>query len=469
MYSHARAHALFFALLQTLPPHGKCVAAESMPRVRSSYKKSSRICRVFLLSCCLLLFVVLSTKRSLSELRRNHLAAVEALSRDARWKTLHDPKGGGGAYYPPSKLCRSGTNDTRTLGAATPGNFGFVFGGLGGYARLEAFKCVLAIESLVRVAGYDGDVYFITENIASSCVPSQEELRARLGYDRVHVVYVDEGSPSPFEKSSDAERTNGTRSRRRPLRKYLRDMSIKMDIFDYLPKRIEVAAWYDCDVVFGVHGCARNNLMCAIPEFSHATPMYTSLGSAGWHVGSFMVHRVFSAKLLREWKEEFFTGRHISDYPAIEALYERQERTGNLLKRWDIGHFTRPRTGNTYSHDWSVLTSDPSAGEMYSAWRDVIFDKKTPNSCIMHLTTGRCSELNSGTVATDALIRSLGLFTPGNVRYCSGTPRKVILQQGLAPSWKSCVPPPADFVFPLKARLLQRMISPRHINKTRPS
>ena len=370
---------------------------------------------------------MLSTKRSLSELRRNHLAAVEALSRDARWKALHDPKGGGGggANYPPSKMCRSRTNDTRTLGAATPGNFGFVFGGLGGYARLEAFKCVLAIESLVRVAGYDGDVYFITENIASSCVPSQEELRARLGYDRVHVVYVDEGSPSPFEKSSDAERTNGTRSRRRPLRKYLRDMSIKMDIFDYLPKRIEVAAWYDCDVVFGVHGCARNNLMCAIPEFSHATPMYTSLGSAALHVGSFMVHRVFSQKLLREWKEELFTGRHISDYPAIKEVYERQRRYRG--DHWDVGRYTR--TNNSYVADVSVLASDPDEGETYSSWRDVFFDKKTPNSCVMHLTTGRCSERNSGSVATDALIRTLGMRTPDDIRYCPGTPLKIILHQ----------------------------------------
>ena len=98
------------------------------------------------------------------------------------------------------------------VGRGDPGYFWFRLRGFR-YARLEAFKCVLAIESLVRVAGYDGDVYFITENIASSCVPSQEELRARLGYDRAHVVYVDEGSPSPFEKSSDAERTNGTRSR----------------------------------------------------------------------------------------------------------------------------------------------------------------------------------------------------------------------------------------------------------------
>ena len=80
-----------------------------------------------------------------------------------------------------------------------------------------------------------------------------------------------------------------------------------------------------------------------------------------------------------------------------------------------------------YTPDVNVLTSEPDAGETYSSWRDVGFDKNTPNSCIMHLTTGRCSERNSGAVATDALIRSLGLTTPGNIKYCPGTPRKIIL------------------------------------------
>ena len=411
----------------------------------------SKILRTHRRACSLakymffILFVVLSF-RFLRQKHQNHWEAVEELLKDARWNELHHPKG---THYPSSKLCRSG-NDTRiesidAENTKTPGNFGFVFGGLGGYARLEAFKCLLAIESLVRVAGYDGDVYFITENTTSSCVPSQEELRLRLGYDRVHVTYIDAASRLG---KSNLESTDG--EKKRPLRTYLRDMAIKMEIFDYLPKHIEVAAWYDCDVVFGIHGCAQNNLMCAIPKFSYATPMYTSLGSTAWHVGSFMVHRVYSKNMLREWKEELFTGNHISDYPALEALFERQSAKGSVLSRWDIGRFTQ--SGTMYTPDVSVLTSDPDAGETYSSWRDVGFDKNTPNSCIMHLTTGRCSERNSGAVATDALIRSLGLTTPGNIKYCPGTPRKIILQQGISASWKTCTPPPADFVFPLKLR-----------------
>ena len=45
----------------------------------------------------------------------------------------------------------------------TPSNFAFGFGAPGGYAKFEAFKCALAVESLVKIARYDGDVYIIKE------------------------------------------------------------------------------------------------------------------------------------------------------------------------------------------------------------------------------------------------------------------------------------------------------------------
>ena len=62
-------------------------------------------------------------------------------------------------------------------------NFAFVFGGLGAYAKLEAFKCLLAVESLVKVGGYKGDVYFITE--PKACVPTQIELMNQSFQEKV--------------------------------------------------------------------------------------------------------------------------------------------------------------------------------------------------------------------------------------------------------------------------------------------
>ncbi|CAL6335074.1 unnamed protein product [Bathycoccus prasinos] len=258
-------------------------------------------------------------------------------------------------------------------------NFAFVFGGLGAYAKLEAFKCLLAVESLVKVGGYKGDVYFITE--PKACVPTQIELRKLLNYDKVYVLSKDDESKlSDFDIS---QRHVG-----------------KKDIFQFLPERIQIAAWYDCDVVFGVQDCVKNNLLCDIPAFSSKVPMYNS---AGWHLGSFMVHRKYSRDLLRMWKEELFT----------------------------------------------VLTSDPARGETYSSWRDVLWNKDTPNSCIMHLSMGRCSENNNGHVATDALIKTLGLSMMDK-KYCSGTSRKIILMNGL--SKNSCKNLPFDFIFPIRSK-----------------
>ena len=78
-------------------------------------------------------------------------------------------------------------------------NFAFVFGGLGAYAKLEAFKCLLAVESLVKVGGYKGDVYFITE--PKACVPTQIELRTLLNYDKVYVLSKDDESKLSGESS----------------------------------------------------------------------------------------------------------------------------------------------------------------------------------------------------------------------------------------------------------------------------
>jgi hypothetical protein len=318
-------------------------------------------------------------------------------------------------------------------------NFAFVFGGLGAYAKLEAFKCLLAVESLVKVGGYKGDVYFITE--PKACVPTQIELRKLLNYDKVYVLSKDDES----KLSGESYFSNRRIKKKKKISTYLKDMSVKMDIFQFLPERIQIAAWYDCDVVFGVQDCVKNNLLCDIPAFSSKVPMYNS---AGWHLGSFMVHRKYSRDLLRMWKEELFTGKHKSDYPALRAIYERQGDK-NTEHRWSLGKFTNEKTGNTYSSNYEVLTSDPARGETYSSWRDVLWNKDTPNSCIMHLSMGRCSENNNGHVATDALIKTLGLSMMDK-KYCSGTSRKIILMNGL--SKNSCKNLPFDFIFPIRSK-----------------
>ena len=416
-------------------------------RYRSNkWRKPIQLLRRF----TVIFFVVLFVFFSLSFWRiyrvqrpQSHFQKVVVLTEDENWKNLHEPFRD--KHYPKSQRCAiqesmnaHGFSSNKTSQLPTQ-NFAFVFGGLGAYAKLEAFKCLLAVESLVKVGGYKGDVYFITE--PKACVPTQIELRKLLNYDKVYVLSKDDESKLSGESSFSNRRVK----KKKKISTYLKDMSVKMDIFQFLPERIQIAAWYDCDVVFGVQDCVKNNLLCDIPAFSSKVPMYNS---AGWHLGSFMVHRKYSRDLLRMWKEELFTGKHKSDYPALRVIYERQEDK-NTEHRWNLGKFTNEKTGNTYSSNYEVLTSDPARGETYSSWRDVLWNKDTPNSCIMHLSMGRCSEVNNGHVATDALLKTLGLSMMDK-KYCSGTPRKIILMNGL--SKNSCKNLPFDFIFPIRSK-----------------
>ena len=368
------------------------------------------------------LIVLLSVKLVLGLLHHDHRGKVHGLANDANWRTLHEPKG---SHYLKSESCQE-RNDTHI----TPSNFAFVFGALGGYAKFEAFKCALAVESLVKIARYNGDVYIITEKTKDTCIPPEADLRVRTGSQNIHVLHRHEHGTA-FDRTATPRELKEADVK--PLRRYLRDMSVKLDIFDYLPTHIDIAAWYDCDVVFAVDNCANDNLLCSFPRFSERYPIYNTWDT---HVGSFMVHRKFSAKLLSDWKREFLSGTHISDYPALKYLHDNQVHAD---EKWEYGRFVSGNfVMNSYSGDTRVLRAEAEHGETLTHWRDVIWDKETPNSCIMHLTGGRCSKKNNGPVATDALIATLGLDTPNGIKYCSTTPRKIVLHQGLATAFGTC-------------------------------
>ena len=378
----------------------------------------------------LLLFIFVKTL--LSALHTKYWSDVHRLASDSSWRALHKPSG---PHYYRSEACLA-----RNSTLPTPTDFAIVFGGLGGYAKFEAFKCTLAVESLIKIARYEGDVYVITEDESHTCIPSEARLRAQTGAEKIYVIYTGSSKVNLVETSGEKVR----------IRKYLQDMSIKMDIFQYLPKHITIAAWYDCDVVFAVDNCANDNLLCSLPIFSEKVPLYNTWGS---HVGSFMAHRKHSENLLRRWKQELYTGKHVSDYPALQALYDKQGTDEDT--RWELGHFVSGNFAeNSYSPDLRVLRAEEAAGEQLAHWRDVMFEKDTPNSCIMHLTQGRCARSNNGRVATDALLQTLGLSTLGNVKYCAGTPRKIVLQQGISGAFPSCQAPPVDLIIMEAGKIL---------------
>lgn len=68
-------------------------------------------------------------------------------------------------------------NDNRTA---------FVFGATGTYARTELFKCMTALESLITIGGWGGDVYLLIDDI--SCL--NMELIKSWGNPNIHVVPI---------------------------------------------------------------------------------------------------------------------------------------------------------------------------------------------------------------------------------------------------------------------------------------
>ncbi|KAJ1402749.1 hypothetical protein B484DRAFT_424399 [Ochromonadaceae sp. CCMP2298] len=180
------------------------------------------------------------------------------------------------AYYP----------SAHTHEALTDPKLAFFFGGQGIYATSELFKCLTAMESLSKIGGWKGDVYFLISN--TYCLP--EDVMHKLQNKNVHIVKVDEQNSKSWIPSKQRNEEK---------------MNIKMQILQYIPKDspIEVVMWYDCDVLFVVPGCVATMIRNK-PKITPQNPLFITLGSGiGVHVGSFSASPQHSGPALDLWSD----------------------------------------------------------------------------------------------------------------------------------------------------------------------
>ena len=130
-------------------------------------------------------------------------------------------------------------------------------------------RCSAAVETLVRHAGWSGDVYIIYEN--DGCFDAEKIKReSGIAAERLHLIHYNTTSRIALRgtKSSDAgatERIEQSESFIDPMMEHLSipdaidEWRIKSRVFNIIKdQKIKIVASVSCDSLFAIEGCAAN-------------------------------------------------------------------------------------------------------------------------------------------------------------------------------------------------------------------
>ncbi|MCR9254154.1 MAG: hypothetical protein NXI20_27325 [bacterium] len=185
-------------------------------------------------------------------------------------------------------------------------NMAFVFIGCGPYAR--TYKCELAIESLIKVAGWKGKVYLVTDS--PECFDI-EKLKSDCESDNVHLVAVPKfsnkwdwplgmGGKFPFIKPV-------------PAQTVVESKILKASVFEVVDDpSVEVMLYSDSDVLF-----PRKDLMATVEsmaaDWEDKPGIKLRIKDHTWkesnedphslHTGFMIAHRKHSKSILEAWKQ----------------------------------------------------------------------------------------------------------------------------------------------------------------------
>lgn len=239
----------------------------------------------------------------------------------------------------------------------------YVFLALG--VQANQLNCPAAVESLVRIGGWDGHVFMLTDR--DSCFDTPRIVRdSHINPDLFHIVNVhhDFGNGGV-----DVE--HGFRKNR------MASMALKAELFDYLPTHIQTIVYADCDIVFEVKDCPAaymeagpsweaaklkfnrvyysptptasiNLTTVAMGSISSASTTarvikpgvllvgaktkVNELSTDGIHCGTFVAHREHSKLAMKLWSMELQTlenmGDNLAYYKAYLSLEKEIERRG---------------------------------------------------------------------------------------------------------------------------------------------
>lgn len=226
-------------------------------------------------------------------------------------------------------------------------------------------NCPAAIESLVKVSGWDGHVYLLTDK--SSCFNEQEIIRdASMQSDKLHIVQMNEHFDD-MNYGFDGKSIDLRRNRKKSFR-------VKTLLFEHIPDpSITTLAYVDCDILFGQPGCAQRFITAGSPwsnaeeSVSKSTTKSSSTskesitsgsgadktqitspsastsissdtvvpslkvtikflneqtgGFEGIHCGTMVMHRRHSAEALRLWREQMDHGTEARTVLRLYGLY----------------------------------------------------------------------------------------------------------------------------------------------------
>ncbi len=185
-------------------------------------------------------------------------------------------------------------------------NMAFVFIGCGPYAR--TYKCELAIESLIKIAGWQGKVFLVTDS--PECFDI-DKLQKDCESDKVQLIAVDNfsskwdwplgiGGTFPFIKPI-------------PAQTVVESKILKASIFEVInDPEVEVILYSDSDVLF-----PRKDLMPEVEkmaaEWEDMPGIKLRIKDHTWkesnenphdlHTGFMIAHRDYSKDILKAWKE----------------------------------------------------------------------------------------------------------------------------------------------------------------------
>jgi len=269
----------------------------------------------------------------------------------------------------------------------------FVFGAQGVYVTTELFKCLGAIESLSKIGGWKGDIYFMMPD--TTCLT--RDVMERFESNNVHIITVKDTSPS-FEFRPN--RNNNEIK-----------MQIKFEMDKIYAKnpKLELLVWYDCDVMFIKEGCVAH-MIANKPVITDEQPIIIP---REFHVGSFLINPQISLKYINQWRKALLNGVKgadwYTDFNAFKDAFEANHKYGISNEAWH----------DTFPNDPSNIANNIS--------------------CAVHLSNGRCRHL--GTRNIDDYVQSLGLESIGSRGWCPSKLRRWVKSYGY--TWPFCWSPPA--------------------------
>jgi len=291
------------------------------------------------------------------------------------------------------------------------GKTAFVFGSTGTYARTELFKCMSAIESLITIGGWGGDIYLLIDD--TSCLDSK--IIHSWNNQNIHIIPISRAHSRKLgNDTSTFEHRNSTTIRRRNLlntQPFERSMSIKMNILSHLQPSVQYALWYDCDVIFAKQNCVKE--MFKQPLDNIITKEKPIAIPFEFHVGSFAVKQGVSNAALHAWSETLLHDNSPSalgdkpstpDYQVFKKLFAENQSYGLMPEAW---------------HDKIITSQLAPNGSLY--WNSTV--------CAIHLTNGRCRFYGGDAVQT--LVQSFGLTSLARNRWCPSLLRRKFKSYGL--------------------------------------